>query len=938
MPSGGSGDSVATPTSTRPPSRLRKDSLPVQPVNSSKSKDRQVSEDGYSSTHGPSEDDSINEEKAEVTKTVNRKRKQSEDYADRLRHRSMSTPQMNAVPEFGGHMDSELFKAERIQRPSRRNRMEDLGFEGAMESSQKTQSRAESSAVLDNLLQSVDLANAMRFIQKQTVIPSGAVDDTGIQPVSPTVRISPTTRKSRNGKVAEIFVPQAPPPILHNPDQPGHDVSVQKAEHRSAGGHVAFTHPEVEIPSSDDTLSMRSGINPPLTQGRTSRLPTSSSIPSGLFGSKRHVSNPTSGGKNVESGNTRTQLFVGDTPEQEPKQKRSISERFNLNRHLMSHSKKPKVVERSPQPEADDEFAMEARDMARFQERIQSALLELSHHPRAEKLAYQARSYLQGYYSNVYASVRDRELDPDPIYQFDPLAVIRWRKAVRREEAKRKSYETSRSSTKGFSPGSGTTFFEPRVRTPSKSLNSPDMPSTGNNQPLSKPLHSAELLNRVDQSDTAKHLKVSPALREWVVTPSEIVAYLNCKGVVDHFVPSNEFEHPIWGEMPQIDRSPSTMTASSTRSRSVTSPSSRMWQIKAASNLNHHGPPSAHGSEGAGEVDRATSHGRNNSLDASDRFAAVIKSPLRSIRRHIHPHLHPHLDRDNSAHSAVASDTENEGIRGSRRHPLLNTTQKMKLGQSSKEQVHHVETAPTTSHESIPIPENSANDVSLQKIEVHVDPPTDLIPQSEPALSTEVSVVQKDEFDMVPVELDEEDYGKKLRALYSVENAMNRSPAVERESQALLGDFISTVEAFRKRRGCLVVDDDLRKVRRLQLGYIGQMRTPAVNGEASGKPAELEQDSHGKDRVDSTQQISAFDPLYSVKHIIEDLHDRYNLAIRQAIEVCQQQDAVQHKVSELLPEAETLLAKIGDQVRKVSRTIPTASHLKKTEFLCDNQP
>lgn len=169
---------------------------------------------------------------------------------------------------------------------------------------------------------------------------------------------------------------------------------------------------------------------------------------------------------------------------------------------------------------------------------------------------------------------------------FDPLAVIRWRRAVREEEAKRLAYEASRTSAKAVSPGSGTTLFDPRLRTPSKSANSPEMSNGNGQQPATRPLHSAELLNRVDQSDTAKHLKVSPALREWVVTPSEVVAYLNCKGVVDHFVPSShEFQHPIWGEIPRIDRSPSTMTASSTHSRSVTSPSSRMWQLKGTSNM-----------------------------------------------------------------------------------------------------------------------------------------------------------------------------------------------------------------------------------------------------------------------------------------------------------------------------------------------------------------
>jgi hypothetical protein len=343
---------------------------------------------------------------------------------------------------------------------------------------------------------------------------------------------------------------------------------------------------------------------------------------------------------------------------------------------------------------------------------------------------------------------------------FDPLAVIRWRRAVREEEAKRVAYEASRTSAsasaKAFSPSSGTaTLFDPRLRTPSKSTNSPDMSNGNGGRPPSRPLHSAELLNRVDQSDTAKHLKVSPALREWVVTPSEMVAYLNCKGVADHFVPSNEFEHPMWGEMPQIDRSPSTMTASSTHSRSMTSPTSRMWQIKATSNRPS---SSAHGSEGGGE-DRGLSHGRKESLETGDRFASVIKSPLQRIRRHIHPHL----DRDHYPQSAVASDTENEGIKGSRRHALLYTAQRFKIGQASKEQVQHVETAPTMSHESIPKPQSSTTELSPpRKVDLHVDTLSGSGRLS-PVAPTASTTARIDEFDKLPVEVNEEDYRKTLR-------------------------------------------------------------------------------------------------------------------------------------------------------------------------------
>jgi hypothetical protein len=152
---------------------------------------------------------------------------------------------------------------------------------------------------------------------------------------------------------------------------------------------------------------------------------------------------------------------------------------------------------------------------------------------------------------------------------------------------------------------------------------------------------------------------------------------------------------------------------------------------------------------------------------------------------------------------------------------------------------------------------------------------------------------------------------------------MNRTPVVEREGQALVKDFITTVENFRTQHGVSILDDDLRKMRQVQLGYVGLTRMPQVNGQASdngaatGKPAKMEQNTSGQE-LSETTQVSAFNPLNAAREIIAELHERYNVAIRQAVEVCQQQDAVQRKVSELLPEAETLLSKIGDQVRKVS--------------------
>lgn len=428
----------------------------------------------------------------------------------------------------------------------------------------------------------------MRLIQKQTVLPAGVTDDVPGSARS-TVRVSP--RKHAN-KPSEMYVPHAPPSILHTPDSPEH--RPESSERRPSHGHVAFMPPPGDMSSSEDARSVRS--NSEALGKRKSRLSVSSSGASGFLGSKRYVSSSSlNSGNHVNGVSSSNPPFAVATASPEAKHKRSISERFSLSHHLISHGKKNKHKEIVAQPEIVDEAALEAKDMASFQgachcelaryiaadrfssERIQSSLLELSHHPHAEKLAYQARSHMQAYYSNVFESIRSAAYDPDPLAQ-NPLAVIRWRKEVHREDAKRKAYEAARISKRRMSPGQ----VDPASRDTSVlSLNSPPNVSPQVNRPPSRPLHSAEMLNRAEEADPEKYLKKSAALREWVVTPSEMAAYINCRGIVDRFIaPAPHNGTSLWGEVPHMDRSPSTISASSTRSRSVVSPSSRMGYTK----------------------------------------------------------------------------------------------------------------------------------------------------------------------------------------------------------------------------------------------------------------------------------------------------------------------------------------------------------------------
>lgn len=162
--------------------------------------------------------------------------------------------------------------------------------------------------------------------------------------------------------------------------------------------------------------------------------------------------------------------------------------------------------------------------------------------------------------------------------------------------------------------------------------------------------------------------------------------------------------------------------------------------------------------------------------------------------------------------------------------------------------------------------------------------------------------------------------------LHSVEIALNRTPDVERETEAVVEDFISMVNMFSIERRCSMVQDDLDRARALKSAYVTRKLLPdASTGFAvkkMSKPLEPKEDvvdlpDKSQAQNASNTQVISIDPLNAVKDIISDLHDRYDFAVRQALDVCRKQDDVQRKASELLPDAEHLLSQIGDRVRKV---------------------
>lgn len=201
----------------------------------------------------------------------------------------------------------------------------------------------------------------MRLIQKQTVLPAGATDQEVPGSARSTVRASP--RKHAN-RPSEVFVPRAPPSILHVHDAQEHHP--ESTERRLSHGHVAFMQSTGEMSSSEDTYSVRAPSEAPRHRGP--RQSVSSSSPSGFLGSKRYVSSSSLNSTNNSKGNNSgTPQFTKATASPEAKHKRSISERFSLSHHLMSHGKKTKNKEAHAQPETVDEAALEARDLANFQ-------------------------------------------------------------------------------------------------------------------------------------------------------------------------------------------------------------------------------------------------------------------------------------------------------------------------------------------------------------------------------------------------------------------------------------------------------------------------------------------------------------------------------------------------------------------------------------------
>jgi len=181
--------------------------------------------------------------------------------------------------------------------------------------------------------------------------------------------------------------------------------------------------------------------------------------------------------------------------------------------------------------------------------KVQSVLLSLPSHPRCEALAYQARSHFQAYYGLMVRSLEDASEKPgQPYLKWNPLRVIRWRKQVLAEEKRRQNWDSSVNEQIRAHYKLAQDAEEQSAPRDGWERQLPDSigRSGGRMQQMSKvvssPLRSAAALSRALASDPQADmsLRKSGAFKEWLVLPSEILAFLDCRGNVDYFVPATD--------------------------------------------------------------------------------------------------------------------------------------------------------------------------------------------------------------------------------------------------------------------------------------------------------------------------------------------------------------------------------------------------------------
>lgn len=173
-------------------------------------------------------------------------------------------------------------------------------------------------------------------------------------------------------------------------------------------------------------------------------------------------------------------------------------------------------------------------------------------HPRSEAIAYATRAHLQAYYGLLIRSIDEHERHNRAGPQWNPLKVIRWRRQVLAEEGRRQSWDknvTSQAKAYGrlLEAQNGSDDKDVSSTPQRNRMDGKPSPEGLDIQSLSAPLPSAIALSRALAADpqAAFASRKSATVKEWMVLPSETIAFLDCNGNVDHFVPPADSGHSV---------------------------------------------------------------------------------------------------------------------------------------------------------------------------------------------------------------------------------------------------------------------------------------------------------------------------------------------------------------------------------------------------------
>lgn len=111
----------------------------------------------------------------------------------------------------------------------------------------------------------------------------------------------------------------------------------------------------------------------------------------------------------------------------------------------------------------------------------------------------------------------------------------------------------------------------------------------------------------------------------------------------------------------------------------------------------------------------------------------------------------------------MTSDTENEASKRIRRYALVNTANRFRLkAHTSKEEIEQVETVPVESRESVPLSEGEGVE-QPETNRSHRTSISDNVQTPPVPRTSEGTSVRSDVFDVMPTEVEDDEYRQRLR-------------------------------------------------------------------------------------------------------------------------------------------------------------------------------